>query len=176
MSAHPTADLSKKPLYLEDQWWVLDHALRVYRQLGQKKGREVLLLRDLKVSYSDFPGGSVSATETPDFLVLAAEGRAIGLELVEVYRGAARWRGSPHRERQQAEETVLRLAEELYYSSDPPGPVHALLSWPSDPGTERLGPLPHPTRELAGEVARLVRDGALAWAATVGASSSGPRS
>jgi len=159
-----TAELLKQPLYLGDQWWVLDHALRIYRQLGQKKGREVLLLRDLKVSYPDFPIGAVSATETPDFLVGAVGNGSVGLELVEVYRGAARKRGSPYRERQQAEEMVLRLAEELYYSSDPPRPVRALLSWPPDMELERLGPLPRTTRELAGEVARLVRDGAPEWA------------
>ncbi len=160
-----TAELLKRPLYLGDQWWVLDRTLQIYQQLGQKKGRELLLLRDLKVSYPDFPIGAVAVTETPDFLASAAGKGSIGLELVEVYRGAARRKGSPYRERQQAEETVLRLAEELYYSAaDHPGPVHALLSWPLDPETERVGPLPYPTDELAGEVARLVRDGASQWA------------
>lgn len=164
MSTDATTDLSKQPFYLGDQWWVLDNALRIYRQLCQKKGREVLLLRDLKVSYPDFPEGPVSATETPDFLVGMAGGKTVGLELVEVHRGATSRKGSPYRERQQAEETVLRLAEELYYSADPPGPVRALLSWPPDPKTERVGPLPRPTGDLAGEVARLVRDGASEWA------------
>lgn len=164
MSTDATADVSKQPFDLGDQWWVLDTALQIYRQLGQKKGREVLLLRDLKVSYPEFPRGPVSATETPDFLVGMAGDRTVGLELVEVHRGATSRKGSPYRERQQAEETVLRLAEEFYYSADPPGPVRALLSWPPNPKTERVGPLPRPTGDLAREVARLVRDGVSEWA------------
>jgi hypothetical protein len=50
----------------------------------------------------------VSATETPDFLVKTAAGRTVGLG--EVQQGSARRRGS--RERQESEETVLRLAVE----------------------------------------------------------------
>jgi hypothetical protein len=142
----------------------IDNALRLYKELGEEKGQEVLLLRDLKVAYSAFPEGPVSATETPDFLVKTAAGRIVGLELVEVLRGSARRRGSRHRQREDAEETVLRLAEEIYYAEDPPGPVCAHLSWPADQEHARVGPLPRPTWELAAEVARLVWEGAPAWA------------
>ncbi len=142
---------------------MLDNALRLHKELGEKKGREVLLLRDLKVTYPGFPEGPVFATETPDFLAEGAGGRTVGLEFVEVHRGGARRRGSRYRERQQAEETVLRLAEGIYYAGDPPGPVRAHLSWPPDPEDARVGPLPRPTGEMAGEVARLVREGAPAW-------------
>jgi len=38
---------------LGEQWWVLDNALGLRRELGKKKGREALLLRELKVA---FPG------------------------------------------------------------------------------------------------------------------------
>jgi hypothetical protein len=107
----------------------------------------------------------VFATETPDFLVETAGDSNLGLELVEAHRGGARRRGSLHRERQEAEETVLRLAEERYYAGawDPPEPVYAYLSWPPDPEEARLGSLPRPTWELAGEVARLVGEGAPVW-------------
>lgn len=164
MSGDHPVDFHRWPLNLGDQWWVLDNAFRLYRELGEKKGREVLLLRDLKVSYPGFPEGPVFATETPDFLVEAAGGRTVGLELVEVYRGGGRRRGSRHRERQEAEERVLRLAEELYYAGGTPWPVYAYLSWPPDPEEARSGPLPRPTWELAGEMARLLREGAPTWA------------
>lgn len=42
--------------------------------------------------------------------------------------------------------------------------MHVLLSWLPDVETERLGPLPHPTRELAEEVAWLIQNGASEWA------------
>jgi hypothetical protein len=164
VSGYRPADPRDRPLHLGDQWWVLDNALRLHKELGEKKGREVLLLRDLKVAYPGFPEGPVFATETPDFLGEAAGGRIVGLELVEVLRGSARRRGSRHRQREEAEETVLRLAEEIYYADAPPGRVRAHLSWPADEEHARVGPLPRPTRELATEVARLVREGAPAWA------------
>jgi hypothetical protein len=163
VSANRPVDLLDQPLCLEDQWWVLDNALRIHKELGVKKGREVLLLREFKHAYPAFPEGPVFATETPDFLVEATGGRTVGLELVEVHRGGARRGGSHHRERQEAEEALLRLAEEIYYAADPPGPVYVHLSWPPDPEAERLGPLPRPTEELAGEVAWLVREGAPTW-------------
>lgn len=138
---------------------MLDNALRLHKELGAKKGREALLLRDLKVSYPGFPDGAVFATETPDFLA----DRTVGMELVEVHRGGGRRKGSLHRQRQGAEEAVLRLAEKIYYAEDPPGPVHVNLSWPPVPDETRVGPLPESTEVLAREVARLVRDGAPAW-------------
>jgi hypothetical protein len=151
-------------LALGPDWWVLDNALRLHRELGEKKGREVLQLRDLQTWYPSFPEGPVFAWETPDFLVETRGGWSVGLELVEVHRGGTRRRGSRHREREEAEETVLRLAEEIYYADDPPGPVCAHLSWPADQEDARVGPLPRPTWELATQVARLVREGAPAWA------------
>lgn len=158
------ADPRGEPWALGEDWWVLDNALRLYRVLGKKKGREALLLRELKVGYSGFPLGSVFARETPDFLVKHPDGRRVGLELVEVHRGNQRKKGSRHREREGSEEAVLRLAEDTYYADDPTGPVRALLSWPPHPEAGRVGPLPRPTGELAGEVARLVRKGAPTWA------------
>ncbi len=148
---------------LGDQWWVLDNALRLHKELGHKKGREVLLLRDMKVSYPYFPDGPVFATETPDFLAKPHTDRTVGLELVEAHRGGGWKKGSRHRQRQEAEETVLRLAEKIYYAESPPVPVHVILSWPPVPDETRVGPLPEPTEVLAGEVARLVRDGTSAW-------------
>lgn len=74
---------------LGDNWWVLDNALTLYRGLGEKKGREVLLLRDLKVSYPSFPEGAVLAREIPDFVVEPPEGPTVGLEFVEAYRGGS---------------------------------------------------------------------------------------
>ncbi len=142
---------------------MLDNALRLHKELGGKKGREVLRLRDLKVSYPGFPDGPVFATETPDFLAGAPVERTVGLELVEVHRGGGRRKGSRHRQRQEAEETVLRLAEEIYYAGNPPGPVHVYLTWPPIPDDTRAGPLPESTGVLAREVARLVREGAQAW-------------
>ena len=89
-------------------WWVLDNALGLYRELGNKKGREVLLLRDFKVSYPGFPEGAVLRSETPDFVVESPGGRRVGLELVEAYRGAERRKGSLEREREGNEEAVPR--------------------------------------------------------------------
>lgn len=73
---------------------------------------------------------------------------------------AARRKGSPQRERQSAQEDVVRLAEEFYYAGNCPVPVYAALTWP--PAFERLsvGPLPHPTDDLGAEVARLVAQAA----------------
>ncbi len=111
-------------LALGADWWVLDNARRLHHEpLGEKKGREVLRLRDLKISCPSFPEGPVFACKTPDFLVETRGGRIVGLELVEVPRGGTRRSGSRHREREEAEETVLRLAEEIYYADDPPGPA-----------------------------------------------------
>jgi hypothetical protein len=163
VSTNRPVDLLDRPYCLEDQWWVLDNTLRIHKELGGKKGREVLLLRELKLAYPAYPEGPVFATETPDFLVEDTGERTVGLELLEVHRGGARRRGSRHRERQEVEEAVLRQAEKIYYAADPPGTVYVHLSWPADPEAERLGPLPRPTAELAGEVARLVREGAPAW-------------
>ncbi|MDP9437618.1 MAG: hypothetical protein M3P49_02575 [Actinomycetota bacterium] len=145
---------------LGDNWWVLDNTLALYRGLGEKKGREVLLLRDLKASYPSFPEGAVLARETPDFVVESPEGPTVGLEFVEAYRGGRQRKGSLERERESNEETVLRLAEKLYYA-EPGAPVYAYLTWPSL--RERRGPLPRPVRELAGAVAGIVRAGAGAW-------------
>lgn len=41
---------------------MLDNALRLHRELGEKKGREVLLLRDLQAAYPGFPAGPVFAS------------------------------------------------------------------------------------------------------------------
>ena len=116
------ADPRGEPRALGPDWWVLSNALRLYGQLGRKKGQEVLRLRDLKVSYPAFPEGSVFAWETPDFLVETSNGRRVGIEIVDVLRGGARKKGSRHREREEAEETVVALAEQIYYTGEPPGP------------------------------------------------------
>jgi len=158
------ADPRGEPRALGRDWWVLGNALRLHGELGRKKGREMLRLRDLKVSYPAFPEGSVFAWETPDFLVETPDGRRVGVELVDVLRGGARKKGSRHREREEAEETVVALAERIYYAGEPPGPVRGVLYWGSDPAARRPGPLPRPTEELAGEVARLIREGAPVWA------------
>lgn len=146
-----------------DQWWVLDNALPLSRSLGEKKGRELLLLRELKTRYSGFPEGAVTGSESPDFMVETSNGRVVGIELVEVHRYAARRKGSPQRERQEAEEKVLRLAEDIYYARDCPLPVYAHLTWPPDSEGVRVGPLPIPSDEIAAEVARLVLEGAPVW-------------
>ena len=110
------ADLSEGMLALGEEWWVLDNALRLYREFGEKKGREVLLLRELRTWYRDFPEGSVFARETPDFVVENTNGRRVGLEVTECLRGAGgRRKGSRYRERWAAEEKVKCLAENLYY-------------------------------------------------------------
>ncbi len=148
---------------LGEGWWVLDNALGLRRELGEKKGREVLLLRELKVSYPGFPEGLVLARETPDFVVEPPGGRKVGLELVEAYRGSKRRKGSRHREREGSEEAVLRLAEDLYYADGRPGPVYAYLTWHS--GSDRgRGALPRSARKLAEAIVRTVREGAPAWA------------
>ena len=147
---------------LGKDWWVLENALDLYRELGEKKGREVLLLMDLKVSYPGFPEGAVLRSETPDFLVKSAGGRKVGLELVEVYRGGGRRKGSLEREREGLEEAVLGLAERIYYAEPGASPVHAYLTWYSL--GDRRGPLPRSVRELAEAVARIVREGATVWA------------
>lgn len=154
------AEAEAAAIPLGKNWWVLDYTLGLYRELGEKKGREALLLRDLRVSYPGFPEGAVLARETPDFVVEAPDGRKIGLELVEAYRGGKRSKGSPDREREGAEEAVLKLAEELYYADPGAPPVYAYLTWPSL-GVRR-GPLPRSIRELAGAVAGIVRAGAAA--------------
>lgn len=162
------AERLEGPLDLGDQWWVLDNALRLHKELGEKKGREVLLLRELKISHPGFPEGPVFARESPDFVMEAPDGRRLGLEIVEVQRDGSRRKGSRYRQREEAEERVLRRGEEIYYAGDPlktcPEPVHAYLTWPPDSQVERLGPLPRSTEELAGEVARLVGEGAAVWA------------
>ena len=147
---------------LGESWWVLDNALGLRRKLGEKKGREVRLLRELKVFYPGFPEGAVLARETPDFVAEYSGGRRVGLELVEAYRGGRRRKGSLDREREGAEEDVLGLAEELYYADPEALPVYAYLTWNSF--GDRRGPLPRPVRELAEAVARVVREGAPVWA------------
>ncbi len=148
---------------LGEGWWVLDSALGLYREFGEKKGREILHLRELKVSYPGFPEGEVLARETPDFVVKPPGGPKVGLELVEAYRGGKRRKGSRHREREGAEDGVLRLAEKLYYAEEHPGPVYAYLTWHSGSYRGR-GPLPRAARELAEAISRIVREGAPAWA------------
>ena len=146
---------------LGKDWWVWENAHRHYRELGGKKGREILLLMDLKVSYPGFPEGAVVRTETPDFVVESPGGRRVGLELTEAYRGTKRRKGSLDREREGNEEAVLGLAEELYYEDPGAPPVHAYLTWPSL--GNRRGPLPRPVRELADAVAGIVRARAEVW-------------
>lgn len=147
---------------LGGSWWVLDNALGLGRRLGEKKGREARLLRELKVSYPGFPEGAVLAGETPDFVVESTGDRRVGLELIEAYRGGRRRKGSPDREREGAEEEVLRLAETLYYAVGRALPVYVHLTWP--PVGDRRGPLARSVRELAGAVARIVREGERTWA------------
>lgn len=155
----------RQPTPLGEQWWVLDNVLTLSRELGEKKGKELQLLRALKEWCPDFPAGTAFASESPDFLIESPEGRRVGLELVEVLQAGARSKGSPYRERESAQERVLRRAEEIYYAEySPAAPVCIRLSWPPESGSERTGPLPRPTEELAGEVARLVREGAPRWA------------
>lgn len=149
---------------LGEQWWVLNRFLPLFNQLEEKKAREVELLRALREWYPDFPPGEAFASESPDFLVEDPGGQRVGLEFVEVLRQGARKNASPYREREAAEQRVLRRAEEIYYAKDPQGPVCVSLGWPPEPEVARSGPLPHPTEKLAGEVARLVREGAPRWA------------
>ncbi|MDP9476112.1 MAG: tyrosine-type recombinase/integrase [Actinomycetota bacterium] len=161
--AGPVADAEAATVPLGESWWVLDNALGLGRELGEKKGRELRLLSQLKVSYPGFPEGLVLARETPDFVAESPGGRKVGLELVEAYRGGGRRKGSRHREREGSEEGVLRLDEDLYYAEGHPGPVHAYLTWHPENDRGR-GPLPLPARELAGAIVRIVREGAPVWA------------
>lgn len=161
-----TGDVSNYPQQhspLGEQWWVLNRFLPLLNQLEEKKAREVELLRALKEWYPDFPPGEAFASESPDFLVEEAGGQRVGLEFVEVLRRGAKRKASPYREREAAQERVLRRAEEIYYAKDPHGPVCVSLGWPPEAEVARSGPLPRPTEELAGEVARLVREGAPRW-------------
>lgn len=146
---------------------MLDNALRLYRELGEKKGREVLLLRELRTWYRDFPEGSVFARETPDFVVENTNGRRVGLEVTECLRGAGgRRKSSRHRERWAAEEKVKCLAENLYYDGlkdNPVGaePVCVDLQWsPQSNEPERL---PESVEEMAAIIARLVRETEPEW-------------
>lgn len=160
------ANLPGGVLALGEEWWVLDRALRLYHELGEKKGREILLLRELRNWYLSFPEGPVFARECPDFMVDTAGGR-IGLEITECLRGDGRHKkGSRYRERWQAEEKVKRLAEALYYGG-PEGrpkaaePVWVNLHWaPASSQPERL---PQSVEEIAAAVARLVRGAEPEW-------------
>lgn len=161
------ADLSGGMLALGEEWWVLDNALRLYRELGDKKGRGVLLLRELRTWYRDFPEGSVFARETPDFVVENTNGRRVGLEVTECLRGAGgRRKGSRHRERWATEEKVKCLAENLYYGGLKDNPVSAKpvrvdLQWsPQSNEPERL---PESVKEMAAIIARLVRETEPEW-------------
>lgn len=161
------ADLSGGVLALREEWWVLDNALRLYRELGEKKGREVLLLRELRTWYRDFPEGWVFARETPDFVVENTNGRRVGLEVTECLRGSeGRRKGSRHRERWAVEEKIKRLSEDFYYSGlegDPAAvePIRVNLHWSSQSNEpERL---PDSVEEMAAIIARLVRETEPEW-------------
>lgn len=159
------ANLSEGVHALGKEWRVQDNAIRLSSELGEKKGQEILLLRELRNWYRYFPEGSVFATDPPDFVVEDSNGRKVGLEITECLRGVGgNKKGSRHRERWAVEEKVKRLAEDLYYdgSSGNPGivePVWASLHWvPGQPAR-----LPQSVEEIAAAVARLVRETEPEW-------------
>lgn len=150
----------KEPTALAREWYLLDNIVGISLTTGPK-GKEIELLRELRIAYPEFPEGRVFAWEAPDFVV--DNGRCkVGIEVTEVYAGESR-KGSRYAVREGAEEAVLRTAEKLYYEKNPQERLYVRLTWPSDTEVERSGPFPQHTMELAREVVRLVEEGKPRW-------------
>lgn len=150
----------EEPTALAREWYLLDNIVGISLTTGPK-GKEIELLRELKISYPEFPKGRVFAWEAPDFVVDDGMWK-VGIEVTEVYAGESR-KGSRYAVREGAEEAILRTAEKLYYEKNPQERLYVRLTWPSDTEVERSGPFPRHTTELAREVVRLVEEGKPQW-------------
>lgn len=80
---------------------------------ADKKSKEEALMNRVKLLYQDFPIGTLTSVEEPDFLVVG-EGRTVGLELTEYIRGQCSDHGSPLRTQEAIRERIMARAECLF--------------------------------------------------------------